>query len=65
MTITKNGPESNRLPSAHTCFNILLLPEYQVCKFNKSVFNPFFKTKEVLEERLLKALDNSIGFGMI
>ena len=28
MIITKNGPDSDRLPSAHTCFNVLLLPEY-------------------------------------
>ena len=28
MIIAKNGPDSDRLPSAHTCFNVLLLPEY-------------------------------------
>lgn len=51
MTITKNGPDSNRLPSAHTCFNILLLPEYQ--------------SKSLLKDRLLKALENAMGFGMV
>ena len=28
FTISKNGGHSNRLPSAHTCFNHLLLPAY-------------------------------------
>jgi ubiquitin-protein ligase E3 A len=28
LIIAKNGPDSDRLPSAHTCFNVLLLPEY-------------------------------------
>ena len=27
--ISKNGPDSDRLPSAHTCYNVLLLPEYK------------------------------------
>lgn len=26
--ISRNGPDSDRLPTAHTCFNHLLLPEY-------------------------------------
>ena len=51
MTITKNGPESNRLPTAHTCFNVLLLPEYQ--------------SVDLLRDRLLKALDNAMGFGLV
>ena len=51
MTITKNGPESNRLPSAHTCFNILLLPEYL--------------SKDLLKDKLLKALENAMGFGLV
>ena len=25
--ITRNGPDSDRLPTAHTCFNHLLLPD--------------------------------------
>ena len=28
LIITKNGPDSDRLPSAHTCFNVLLVPDY-------------------------------------
>lgn len=43
--IAKNGGDSDRLPTSHTCFNVLLLSEY--------------KTKEKLKDRLLKALDNS------
>eukprot|EP00158_Paraphelidium_tribonemae_P006101 Partr_v1_DN27678_c0_g1_i1_m65347 putative HECTc len=49
--IVKNGPSSNRLPSSHTCFNVLLLPEYD--------------DRAHLEERLLTALQNAEGFGMI
>ena len=30
FTISRAGPPSDRLPTAHTCFNHLLLPEYQV-----------------------------------
>eukprot|EP00960_Hanusia_phi_P014573 430137-Hanusia_phi.AAC.1 len=28
FVISRNGPDSERLPTAHTCFNHLLLPEY-------------------------------------
>jgi hypothetical protein len=51
FVIAKNGPDSNRLPSSHTCFNVLLLPEYS--------------SAEKLQERLLAAIQNSEGFGMI
>ncbi len=30
FVIARNGPSSNRLPTAHTCFNHLLLPAYNV-----------------------------------
>ncbi len=30
LTVSRNGPDSPRLPTAHTCFNHLLLPEYRV-----------------------------------
>jgi ubiquitin-protein ligase E3 A len=40
-----------RLPTAHTCFNVLLLPDYE--------------NKTKLEERLLKAITYSKGFGML
>ncbi len=44
------GANENRLPSAHTCFNQLDLPEYE--------------SKEVLQERLLMAIhEGATGFG--
>lgn len=51
LTISKNGNGNDRLPTSHTCFNVLLLPEYE--------------SKEVLNERLQTAIGNSEGFGMI
>ena len=42
---------SYRLPTAHTCFNVLLLPDYS--------------SKEKLRERLLKAITHAKGFGML
>ncbi|XP_058055109.1 ubiquitin-protein ligase E3A [Anopheles bellator] len=51
LVIARNGPDCDRLPTSHTCFNVLLLPEYD--------------SKEKLEERLLKAINYSKGFGML
>ncbi|KAL1459581.1 hypothetical protein WDU94_011550 [Cyamophila willieti] len=51
MFIARHGPDSDRLPTAHTCFNVLLLPEYA--------------SKEKLQDRLLKAINYSKGFGML
>lgn len=51
MIIAKNGSDSDRLPTSHTCFNALLLPEYS--------------SKETLQERLLKAITYAKGFGML
>ncbi|XP_023379652.1 ubiquitin-protein ligase E3A [Pteropus vampyrus] len=51
MIIAKNGPDTERLPTSHTCFNVLLLPEYS--------------SKEKLKERLLKAITYAKGFGML
>ncbi|KAJ1961752.1 hypothetical protein GGI12_003069 [Dipsacomyces acuminosporus] len=51
FVIAKNGGDSDRLPTSHTCFNVLLLPEYS--RIDK------------LRERLLTAIHNSEGFGMI
>lgn len=51
LLITRHGPDSDRLPTSHTCFNVLLLPEYS--------------NREKLEERLLKAINYSKGFGML
>ena len=49
--MNRHGGDSDRLPSAHTCFNHLLLPEYS--------------SKDKLQERLLAAIDNAEGFGML
>uniref|UniRef100_A0A8C2X951 Ubiquitin-protein ligase E3A n=1 Tax=Cyclopterus lumpus TaxID=8103 RepID=A0A8C2X951_CYCLU len=51
MIIAKNGPDTDRLPTSHTCFNVLLLPEYS--------------DREKLRERLLKAVTYAKGFGML
>ncbi|CAN0432683.1 unnamed protein product, partial [Discosporangium mesarthrocarpum] len=50
LVISKNGDDSDRLPTAHTCFNHLLLPSY--C------------SKEKLEDRLSLAIEQSEGFGL-
>ena len=49
--VAKNGGQSERLPTSHTCFNTLLLPEYD--------------SKGWLENRLSLALQNSTGFGLM
>jgi len=51
MIIAKNGPDSDRLPTAHTCFNVLLLPEYS--------------SLEKTRDRLLKAISYAKGFGLM
>eukprot|EP00873_Tetraselmis_striata_P013303 jgi/Tetstr1/433567/TSEL_022834.t1 len=51
FTITKNGPHSERLPTAHTCFNTLLLPTYG--------------DADTLERCLLTAINNAEGFGLM
>lgn len=52
LVIARNGgSDSDRLPTSHTCYNVLLLPDYE--------------SREKLEERLLKAITYSKGFGMI
>lgn len=51
FTISKNGPDSMRLPTSHTCYNTLMLCTYD--------------TKERLEERLLTAIGNAEGFGLM
>ena len=48
--IGKNGDEGELLPTAHTCFNHLLLPKY--------------KSKELLRKQLLLAIENCTGFGL-
>jgi len=51
FTISRNGPDSERLPTSHTCFNHLLLPQYD--------------TEEKLEKNLLIAVQNCKGFGLL
>jgi len=51
LIITKNGPDSDRLPSAHTCFNVLLVPDYA--------------DKQKLASLLAKAISECKGFGML
>lgn len=46
----RDGPDSSRLPTSHTCFNSLLLPSY--------------RSKEKLADRLRLAILNSEGFGL-
>ena len=50
MVVQRDGPDSNKLPRSHTCFNTLLLPSY--------------RSKEKLEERLKLAIMNAEGFGL-
>ena len=51
FVISRNGTDESRLPSAHTCFNHLLLPEY--------------RQKERLKTQLLKAINDTEGFYII
>ena len=50
ISITKIGTDINKLPSAHTCFNDLLLPDY--------------KDKDLLKKFLLISINYSEGFGL-
>lgn len=50
LTIQKTG-DPNYLPVAHTCFNLLDLPEYA--------------TKEKLKYKLLQAIQGTQGFGLV
>ena len=51
LVIARNGSDSDRLPTSHTCFNVLLLPDY--------------KDKGKMKERLTKAISYAKGFGML
>lgn len=51
LYIGRHGEDSDRLPSAHTCFNHLLIPEYPA--------------KEKLKQKLLLAINHSEGFGIL
>ena len=48
--VQRAGPDTNRLPTSHTCFNTLLLPEYG--------------SRGKLRALLKTAIENSAGFGL-
>ncbi len=48
--IGRTGPDTESLPTAHTCFNHLLIPEYT--------------SKDKLRVKLLTAISNAEGFGL-
>ncbi|GHP03452.1 hypothetical protein PPROV_000220700 [Pycnococcus provasolii] len=50
LTVQRPGGDTERLPTAHTCFDTLLLPEYH--------------TEEKLERKLRLAISNAEGFGL-
>lgn len=51
FTITGTGLDDARIPSAHTCFNDLILPRYS--------------SKEIMTNKILQAIENNEGFGLI
>mmetsp|Transcript_716 Transcript_716/g.1885 ORF Transcript_716/g.1885 Transcript_716/m.1885 type:complete len:690 (-) Transcript_716:90-2159(-) len=51
LVISRHGSDESRLPSAHTCFNHLLLPEY--------------KSIETLRTKLLTAIRDTQGFHIV
>jgi len=50
FVVSKNGSDDQRLPSAHTCFNHLLLPAYS--------------SVDVMREKIRYAMTQSEGFGL-
>jgi ubiquitin-protein ligase E3 A len=50
IKIQRAGPDSPQLPTSHTCFNTLILPDYD--------------SYEKLEERLSRAIKECEGFGL-
>jgi ubiquitin-protein ligase E3 A len=51
FVIQRNGPDTDRLPTALTCFGRLLLPEYS--------------SYEKLKDRIVNAIENATGFGLL
>ncbi|KAJ2448852.1 hypothetical protein EV183_005222 [Coemansia sp. RSA 2336] len=51
FVVQRNGPDTDRLPTALTCFGRLLLPAYE--------------TEEKMRERLVTAIENASGFGLV
>jgi hypothetical protein len=50
LNVQRNGDGDDRLPTAFTCFNLILLPRYS--------------SKETLREKLLVAITETQGFGL-
>ena len=50
LLVQRSGPDTDRLPTSHTCFNVLLLPEYS--------------SEAKLRTRLTTAIENAEGFGL-
>uniref|UniRef100_A0A383WLR6 HECT-type E3 ubiquitin transferase n=1 Tax=Tetradesmus obliquus TaxID=3088 RepID=A0A383WLR6_TETOB len=50
LLLQRAGPDSEKLPTAHTCFNTLLLPEYS--------------SRAKLQRKLMTAIQNAQGFGL-
>jgi ubiquitin-protein ligase E3 A len=50
VVVQRDGPDSAKLPTSHTCFNTLLLPSY--------------RSRERLADRLRLAILNAEGFGL-
>ena len=50
LCIQRAGPDTDRLPTSHTCFDTLLLPEYS--------------NKQKMADRLMHAITNAEGFGL-
>eukprot|EP00944_MAST-04C_sp_MAST-4C-sp1_P002784 g2784.t1 len=51
FVIARAGPNSDQLPTSHTCFNHLLIPEYD--------------TRNKLKKNLMLAITQSEGFGLL
>ena len=51
ITVSNGGTDLNQLPTAHTCFNNLILPDY--------------KDKEKMKKAIHTAINYSEGFGLI
>lgn len=50
MTIQRAGPDTEALPTSHTCFNYLLLPDYS--------------SGEKLRHKMKLAINYAEGFGL-
>ena len=51
FVVIRGGPDSERLPSASTCYSLLHLPEYA--------------SREKLDAKLRAAIQESEGFGLL